>query len=351
MTTSGRGLIAACGVGVLLGAPAAAANGDRARAFLAATFDLSPADLAHLDRGAVVSRTLDASDKREVATLGVVRVRITPAFYVSQLLDIANFKQDEAILQVGTFRTPPALPDVAGLTLEDADLRSLRDCRVGDCGVQLSEHAIARFQREVDWRRGDAAARANALMREILVDYATRYMAEGPAASMVYADRSTRLDVGKEFAALASPAAGAWTHFPTLHRHLFAFPRSDTADVRDLLYWSKEKVGRRAVATVTHLAIARTTLDSPAEYAVASKQIYGSHYYDASLGLTILLRDHSDPVPATYVAYVNRSRVDVFGGLFGGIARGIVTSKAKGTVAHQLERVKDTLERRFVAGM
>jgi hypothetical protein len=82
---------------------------------------------------------------------------------------------------------------------------------------------------------------------------------------------------------------------------------------------------------------------------VASKQIYGSHYYDASLGLTILLRDGSGPSPATYVAYVNRSRVDVFGGLFGGLARSLVSSKAKGTVSDQLARLRTVLEQRFAS--
>lgn len=347
MTRPGCALIAACGVGVLLGTSASSSDGDRARAFLASTFGLSTADLAQIDRGTVVSRTLDAGDKREVATLGVVRVRITPEFYVQQLLDIANFKRDEAILQIGTFSNPPDLADVTGLTLEDADIRSLRECRVGDCGLQLSADAITRFREGVDWRRPDAGPQANALMRQILVEYVTRYASDGGTAAMEYADRSERVNVGREFASLADPPAGAWTHFPGLHRHLLEYPRSGTPATRDVLYWSKEKVGRRGVASVTHLAIARTPDDSSAEYAVASKQIYGSHYYDASLGLTVLLRDRSAPSPATYIAYVNRSRVDVFGGLFGGIARGLVSSKARGTVSHQFERLQAILERRF----
>lgn len=117
--------------------------------------------------------------------------------------------------------------------------------------------------------------------------------------------------------------------------------------MNDLVYWSKEKVGRRGVASITHLVISRPTDGSPADYAIASKQIYGSHYVDASLGLTVLLPDHSGSSPAMYLAYVNRSRVDVFSGMFGGLARSIVTSKARSTVADQLARLRQNLEAEF----
>jgi hypothetical protein len=106
------------------------------------------------------------------------------------------------------------------------------------------------------------------------------------------------------------------------------------------MYWSKEKVGRRTVVSVTHLAIMRLDDESPAEFAIASRQIYGTHYFDASLGLTVLVPDRRTASALTYVVYLNRSRVDVFGGLFGGVARHIVTSKARSTVADTLTRLQ-----------
>ena len=53
--------------------------------------------------------------------------------------------------------------------------------------------------------------------------------------------------------------------------------------------------------------------------------------------------------PVTYVAYLNRSRVDVFSGVFGRLARKIVTMKARTTVADQLARLQRTLETQFAA--
>jgi hypothetical protein len=332
---------------LLLGGAGAAVEQDAARGFLATSFNLTNADFDRINQGQVVARTLPVTDPREVGTFGVVRVRITPEFYVERLADIANFKRDDAVLQIGVFGNPPTLQDVGGLTLDDADIRSLRGCRIGDCGMQLSADAISRFREELDWRRADAQQHANSLMRQILVEYVTEYQKAGAAASMQYADQPIPVNLRSEFVALAEAERGAWLQFPTLKQHLFEYPRAGAPGTTDVVYWSKEKVGRRTVASVTHLAISRTAGDSPTDYAVASKHIYGTHYFDASLGLTVLLRDRSSPSAATYVAYLNRSRVDAFGGVFGSVTRKFVTSRARSTVSENLARLQLTLEREF----
>jgi hypothetical protein len=333
---------------VLASAPAGTTSADAARAFLGAAFDLSKGELDRLERGQVVSRTLDGSEGREVATFGAVRIAITPAFYIERLADVASLKKADAILQIGTFGHPPTLQDVAGLTLDEADVSSLRDCRTGDCGVQLSADAIARFEREVDWRGPNTAARVERVMRSVLVDYVDGYQRTG--AAMVYADAREPLHLGPEFAALARVETGGWQMFPGLKRHLLEYP-AGREGMQDLIYWSKEKVGRRGVVSVTHLSISRTAGESPAEYAVASKQIYSSHYYDASLGLTVLVPIRASPAPSMYLAYLNRSRVDMFEGMFGSMVRRIVSSRARATVADNLARLQRTLERQFGAGV
>lgn len=305
---------------------------------------LSGGDLGRLDGGAISVRSLDVTDKREVGTLGLVRIRMTPASYVERLADIATFKNADEVLQIGSFSTPPILEDVATLTLDDSDIADLRRCRVGDCGLHLPAEAIERFARQIDWSRPDAADRANQLMRHILVEYVTAYLSDGAAATMTYANQRKPLSLEREFAALVEADAGGWRHFPELRQHLMRFPRARALHTTDQIYWSKEKVARKGVVTITHLAVAHRPQGTPAEYAIASKHIYGAHYYDASLGLTILVRDPLSHTPATYLAYLNRSRIDAFGGIFGGLTRSIVRSRAKATVSEQLARVKRMLE-------
>jgi hypothetical protein len=332
---------------VLLVSVAVAAQppADRGRLFLATSFGITSAEIARVDAGQVIARPLAASDKRELGTIGVVRIGISPEFYVERLGDIATFKRDDAILQIGTFRNPPRYEDVAGLTLDESDFRSLRSCEIGSCGVQLSAEAIERFQRDVDWRRADAPLDANRVMRQILVEYVAAYRESGSQVSMLYADQPDAVDLGREFVALARADVPEWQPFLRLRQHLFDGP-SETPATRDVLYWSKEMVGRRPVVSVTHLAITNTSTESAADYAIASKHIYGTHYFVASLGLTVLVRAPA-PALATYVVYVNRSRIDLFDGTMGPIIRRVVGRKARALVSEQLERMRSTLEREF----
>jgi hypothetical protein len=323
---------------------------ETAREFLARTFELTAADMNRVAAGHVLSRTLTVKDSREVASLGVARMKVTPEFFVEQLSRITEFKKGEAVAQIGTFSRPADLRDIQGLTLEDGDVRSLAECRVGDCRVQLPAGAIDRLRREVDWRRSDSVEHANAVVRRVLVEYVATYQRSGPSASMRYADGREVLDVQREFESLAETFTDIWRRFPGLHRHLMQYPDVASSGATDILYWSKEKMGRKPVVSVTHLAIVPAPGDSPAEYAIASRNLYGSHYLDASLSVTILARDGTTTAPATYVVYVNRSRVDVFGGVFGGLVRKIVTSKARGAVADLLTGLQRRLEAQFAAG-
>ena len=320
-----RAFLCAVGVVLMLAYVNTISVRDPARAFLTSSFKVTNAELDRMDAGQVVSRTLTPGDSREVATLGIVRVRATPQFYVEQLADIVTFKRSEAVLQIGTFGNPPDVHDIGNLTLDEWDVRKLRDCRVGDCGVHLSAEAIERFRQEVDWKRADAQSQASRVMRQMLVEYVTRYRNDGMAGAMNYADQPKPLDTGREFASLIDGDVDALQHFTDLRQHLLQYPRAQTPGTIDILYWSKERASRRTVVTVTHLAISRP-VGGPSDYAIASKQIYGAHYFDASLGLTVLLRDGSASPPAMYVLYLNRSRVDVFGGMFGGVAGRIVSA-------------------------
>ena len=110
----------------------------------------------------------------------------------------------------------------------------------------------------MDWQRPDAQAQANRVMRQILVEYVSRYRDAGTVASMRYADRNEVVDVGREFASLVEADVETWQHFRDLRRHLLHYPMGHTPEMTDILYWSKERVSRRLVVSVTHLAISRT---------------------------------------------------------------------------------------------
>jgi len=314
---------------------------DSGKAFLMTAFNLSAADVASLDRGEVVSRTLEAKHRREVATLGIIRVKTAPAVYVERLADITKFKRTEDVLQIGVFGLEPQPADVASLHIDDGDVKLFRGCRVEDCELRLPAEIIERARQGIDWRAADAPGKAAQLLRQMLVDYVARYRQGGAAAGFEYADRKPRLNVASEFAAMIAGDPVTSAYAGRLRQHLLDYPRSSVEKVTDFVYWSKERVRGRPVISITHVATVAAGDDSPVAYAIGSKQIYAMHYYDASLGLTLLVPDRT--APGTYIVYLNRSRIDLFDGMFGGVARRIVASRAKGVVAEQLQRLQRVL--------
>ena len=334
-------------VGLLLGVTVLsgrAAQPEETLAFLRNHFRFSANDLRDLDQGRAPVRALDTTDGREIAIAGAVRVPIPPAEYIRQLRDIVGFKRHEAVQQIGTFSTPPRVSDVAGLTLDADHLSDLRHCEVDDCDVQLSRAAIERLGSEVNWSNAASAVAANRVFREILTDQVARYLNGGDAALMTYENHHDPIVVADEFRAMVDAPPALLRQFPALRQHIASFPRGAAADAEDIIYWSKEDVGPKVIISVTHMVIAPVGDGGPVLFTAASKQLYGSHYFDSSLGLTLLLRD-SDP-GSTVLVYVNRSRIDVLSGFLGGLKRAVVRSRGRSAMEETLARIRTRLPER-----
>jgi len=310
-------------------------------------FGFTRDDLTKLARGRTVVRALDVLDDREVSAVGVVHIDVPPAFYVAQMRDIVRFKRHEAVRQIGVFSQPAQPADLAALTLDRDHLQALRECTLEACDLNLSAAAIADARRSIPWGTPQAVARAQAWYRVTLARMVARYQATGERALMTYVSGTRALSLVDEFHALVTSPPALLRTFPTVYTHLTRYPHARAADVDDLLYWSKEVVGPSVVVSVTHMAIATLpTSSSPVSYVAASRQVYGSELYEASLGLTVLVRDPSSE-GRMYLVYANRSRVDAIGGLLGPLKRAFVRSRARATLGPTLERAKRSVEQRF----
>lgn len=314
--------------------------------FLRNVLGFSNADLRDLAQGKVAVRALDTTDGREVAIAGVVRVPITPEEYIRQLRDIVAFKRHEAVQQIGTFGVVPQVSDIARLTLDRDHLDGLRDCELQDCDLQLSRSAIERV-RAIQWDAPGASEQANRAMRELLTAMVAAYRRVGDAALMTYENERTPLSVTEEFRAMVAAPPAMLKQFPALERHVTQFEAVAADGVEDIIYWSKEDVGPKVIISVTHMAIQRV-MDGPVVYAAASKQLYGSHYFDSSLGLTLLLRDEQPT--STVLIYLNRTRVDELDGFLGGLKRAIVRSRARSAMSDTLARIRVRLPARVKSG-
>jgi hypothetical protein len=319
---------------VTVGAPPTSQPQGLARQALAAYLRASDDEFARLDRGEPISRNLQGADSREVAVAGAIRLRCSAQTFRERMLDIVRFKKSAYVLEIGRFSPEPQESDVASLKVEPIDVDALKSCRLGSCKLRLPAAAMA----EASGALRDAGADGATLMRRVLVAQARAYLKGGSQGLEDYADRVPPLNRAAAFALIVRPSPFAAEHQPELYDWLRRYPATPPPGVTDYLYWSRESFGLKPVISVTHSAV----MDRVQAQFFVSKQVYASRYFDASLGSAVLVTPPDQPY--AYLIYLNRSRVDVFRGLLGGIARSIALRKMKDGILDTMREAKKRLE-------
>jgi hypothetical protein len=308
------------------------------RAVLTRQLRFSDEELREVGRGRVVKHGLPSRGPKEIAVTGAVRVNAPKAAFFARVRDIARFKSGEAVLQIGTFSTPPVLDDLAALVVDKDDF-DVRSCSVGDCGVRLPAVVIERFRREVDVTAPDAQARGAALFKRMLIDEVTAYLS-GAARMTQYDDGSRPIRPHDEFEGILSGMPEIAALMPGLPDHLRHFPASRLPDAEDFLYWSKEKFGIEPFITVTHVTI---VCQSAATCLMTTKDVYSSRYLDASVALAIATEAGT---PGAFdLVYDNRSRANALKGGLGGLRRSLAERRARGGLEESLKTIKMQLEK------
>jgi len=276
-------------------------------------------DFAALQLNQPVVRLVPATDKREVAVTGLVNINASAEEFLRSYRDSMMRKNNNAILEIGSFGNEPALADLDGLTLEPGDIDDLKECVVGDCQIKLSAPMIERFQKEIDWDAPDYQLRVTNLFKQMLVAYVKDYRARGETALIEYNDKTDSVSLAAEQRALTS-AAGYVSSFLT-------DTKSGLQLLQETLVWSKIKFGLKPVISVNHISIYKRNSDAGPQVVIASKQIYANHYFNAFLALTAFV-NVPGTTNASYLVYENRSRADGLEGPFGKLKRGVVEKKA-----------------------
>ncbi len=286
-------------------------------------------DFAALQANQPVVRLAPVSDKREIAVAGLVNIRAGADEFLRSYRDSMLRKSNGAILEIGSFSNQPALRDLESLTLETGDIEDLKDCTVGDCDVKLSAAMIERFRKEIDWNAPDYALKVTSLFKQMLSEYVSNYRTRGEAALIQYNDKQNQIDLATEQRALSASSGYI--------NSLLADPNAGLQLIEDAIVWSKIKFGLKPVIAVNHITIYKRDREIGPQVLIASKQIYASHYFNASLALTAFVTVPGASQGA-YLVSENRSRADGPQGPFGKIKRGVVEKKAleglKAILAH-----------------
>jgi hypothetical protein len=309
-------------------------------AYLAKYVQLTPAQRNLMLSGAPVVKLLPSDPAREVSVFGAVWIKGAPRDYVKLVQDIEQFERGGPFRVTKRISDPPQAADFAALTLPREDLESLRTCRVGDCEIKLAESALLRVRRSVDWSTPNAAAAAETVAEQLMLEFVKGYIEAGNDGLAVYRDAERPTFVASEFRSMIDRTPALGEHLPDLKAYLMGFPKVTIPGATSFLYWQEAQFGLKPTIRISHLVID----DRPGVTVIASKLLYASHYFWTALDVRVLVEDPARG-PGFWFVNVTRSRSDGLDGFVGRIIRGKVQNEALKGIESALNATKRRVEK------
>lgn len=312
-------------------------------AFFRPTIVLSAGERKQLERGEPLTRVIPGED-REVAVFAAMKTTIDGDRLLAWVHRIEALKSNQYVLAISRVSSTPRPEDLKALTLEADEASDIMDCRPGDCALKLSSAEMRALQTAGKQAASDRARNAalqlayqNVMLRRI-EDYLAGGMAGLPADESTSAATRPADTLGRLF----DHSQFLSDHAPEFARYLLGFPRVPMAGVESFVYWSKEQIAGKPIVSATHVSTLRSDDPDRPEGLAATVGIFSTHYVDASLGVMAVVREA--PGGPGYLVYVNRSQVDVLGGMFGGLVRMIVQRRLRSEATEVLRDIKKRLE-------
>jgi hypothetical protein len=304
---------------------------------------LSKAELRELYRGEITVKVLDSDAPSDLVVFAGSRINVTPQRFVDAIRHSARLWEGSKIPKTGTFHVPVRTADVTDMRLPAEDLDALRRCRPGDCDVKLSAEEIARLRVAVEGSPGDWRSAAQTEFRLLILDRIHTYRRAGLSGLALVHDQEPPIDPYTAFTNLLSRAQFENESVLRLAEYLARYPRLPVPrEAEDHLYWLETVHPPKPTIQASHIVIDRGTDEQSVEVAVVSRQVFATHYINASLSVTLLVKAHTGE---RFMLYVNRSSADGLGGLFSGVKRYFVQRRVRRGARDAFEHLKQRIER------
>jgi len=306
---------------------------------------LSDEQARNIRDGKAVAKILDSPTADQVFVFGAVYVNSTPESYLKFASDIDALRKVPSYLALHKFSDPPQLADLSGFTLDDEDLKELKNCKAGHCEVQLPAEAMEEFQRSVNWSAPNAAEQANHLAQQMALKALLSYKEGGNTALGTYRDKHHPSVVSETFASLVSRSKALPVYLPELHRYLLDYPNAESNNIESEFYWEKVNFGLKPTLRMVQAIVYHGKSPTDPAYAVAVKQLYASHYFETALDLTVCVKDSLRAnQPGFYLITMKGSEQAGLTGFKGGIVRKVAVDKTRSSLEKALGSIKQKLE-------
>jgi hypothetical protein len=186
-----------------------------------------------------VAKVLDSRTPNEVFVFGSVNINAIPESYLKFASDIDALRKLPNFLAIRKFSDPPQLSDLHGFTLEEGDIKQLKNCKPGHCEIQLPAESMEELQKAVNWSRPDVADQVNRAAQRKALEALFRYEPGGNAALGTYRDKNQPTEVAETFQSLLSRSKALPVYLPDLDRYLLDYPTAKSSSIESEFYWEK----------------------------------------------------------------------------------------------------------------
>ena len=314
-------------------------------AFFREQVGLSEEEVAMIGGGKAVVKVLPTSTPAEILVFGAVFVNASPEGYVKLALDMGRLRRSANYLGAGRFSDPPVLSDLEGFTLEPEDIRNLRTCKPGKCGVQLPAEAVQELQASLNWSGPNVGAQVNVRIRRIALEVLRRYQETGNSVLGDYRDTAHSFDVGTQLRSLLGRSGAPRAYLPEMNHYLLEYPRVKPATSESLFYWERVNFGMKPTLRLNHAIAYRSTGTRDAAQIVIVKQLYASHYFQIALDVTACVTESGRASnKGFYLISLKGSSQQGLTGFMGSLLRRIIVSRARSAQERLLINIKGSLE-------
>ena len=313
--------------------------------FLRAQMQLSPGQIAGVQSGKSFAEILPTSNPSDVFVCGVVYIHAKPAAYLQFMQDMTSRKTVAGYLGAGEFSTPPTVGDLDRLSLDPDDIEDLKNCRPGDCELQLPEESMEAARAAIQWNTPNVAEQVTILAKRGIVRLLKEYQQDGDL--LPYRDKRDPMPPAEQFRSLLSHLELFPRYLPDLNRYLLQYPNSRPEETQDFFYWERVNFGLKPTIRVNHAIIYRTS-GPEAVHALAMKQLYATHYFQTTLDLSFCVPSSTVPgEDGFYLITVKGSRQAGLTGVKGGLVRKVVVARTRESLERALNSIRENLEHRI----
>ena len=313
--------------------------------FLHDQMHLSQSQIAEIQNGKAVAKILRAPNPSYIFVFGAVFIHAEPVAYLHSMRDVPRLKKSGGYLGAGEFSTRPTIMDMDGLSLDQGDIEDVKNCKPGNCELQLPEESMETAHTSINWNSPDVNEQVNKLAKRRIIQLLDDYRHSGDNALGIYLDKRDPLPVAEQFRSLLSHVDFFPQYLPDLNQYLLEYPKSRPDGTQDFFYWEKVNFCLKPTIRVNHGIIYRASYLQHQVYVLAIKQLYATHYFQTAVDLSFCVQSsRTSASDGFYLITIKASRQAGLTGFKGGMIRKVVVNNTRSSLEGALNSIRQNLE-------